>query len=180
MGLLLLAPVSWSIGSLFSKRQITKSPARMTTGWQMIIAGLAFIPAGFVHHEYSSFNLQQVSAESWSAVVYLIFFGSIIGFSAYVWLLKVRPVTQVSTHSYVNPVIAVLLGVLFAHEQISILQMGGLAVILTSVLLINLVKYRKSSTGEALVDPSREGVHLKTKEDMVNPALLKYKIISSN
>ncbi|MGY0035542.1 EamA family transporter [Pedobacter sp. NJ-S-72] len=182
MGLLLLAPVCWSIGSLFSKRQITGSPARMTTGWQMIIAGLAFIPAGFVHNEYSNFNLQHVPAESWFAVVYLILFGSIIGFSAYVWLLKVRPVTEVSTHSYVNPVVAVLLGVLFAHEQISILQMAGLAVILTSVLLINLVKYRKPATGEAVVKSSTEDVLVKptSEENQTKPALLKYKMISSN
>lgn len=182
MGLLLLAPVSWSAGSLFSKRQKTESPARMTIAWQMIIAGLAFIPAGFVHNEYSSFNLHQVSAESWFSVVYLILFGSIIGFSAYVWLLKVRPVTEVSTHSYVNPVVAVLLGVLFAHEQISILQMGGLAVILTSVLLINLVKYRKTSTGKTIEGFSTQEVLVKpiAEENTVKPSLLKYKMIGSN
>jgi drug/metabolite transporter (DMT)-like permease len=76
-------------------------------------------------------------------VMYLIFFGSLAGYSAYVWLLQVRPVTQVSTYAYVNPVVAVLLGVLFAGEHMSLLQIGGLAVILTSVLLINLAKYRK-------------------------------------
>ncbi|MBB6498901.1 EamA family transporter [Pedobacter cryoconitis] len=143
MGLLLLAPVCWSTGSLFSKRQVSNSPARMGTAWQMIIAGLAFIPAGFIHGEYKSFSFYTVSMQSWAAVLYLIFFGSIIAFSAYVWLIRVRPVTQVSTHAYVNPVVAVLLGVLFANEHITLLQVAGLAVILLSVLLINLVKYRK-------------------------------------
>ena len=72
----------------------------------------------------------------------LIIFGSIGAFSAYIWLLQVRPVTQVSTHSYLNPVIALLLGMLFAGEHISVLQIAGLAIILFSVLLINLDKYR--------------------------------------
>jgi drug/metabolite transporter (DMT)-like permease len=75
------------------------------------------------------------------ALGYLIVFGSIGAFSAYVWLLSVKSATQVSTHSYINPVIAVLLGVLFAHEHISGLQLFGLMVILFSVLLVNYTKY---------------------------------------
>ncbi|PWK79974.1 EamA-like transporter family protein [Mucilaginibacter oryzae] len=72
-----------------------------------------------------------------------VVFGSIAAFSAYVWLLQVRPATQVGTYAYVNPVIAVLLGVIFAGEQVSWIQVAGLFVILGSVLLINLSKYRK-------------------------------------
>ncbi|MCW3119719.1 MAG: yedA 2, partial [Chitinophagaceae bacterium] len=64
-------------------------------------------------------------------------------YSAYVWLLQVRPATQVSTYAYVNPVVAVLLGVFFAGEHLTMIQFGGLAVILVSVLFINLAKYRK-------------------------------------
>jgi drug/metabolite transporter (DMT)-like permease len=107
----------------------------------MIIAGLAFIPAGFVNHEYASFHFGQVPVQAWLALGYLIVFGSIAAFSAYVWLLSVRPATQVSTHSYINPVIAVLLGVLFGHEGFSELQFFGLTIILLSVLLVNVTKY---------------------------------------
>jgi drug/metabolite transporter (DMT)-like permease len=74
----------------------------------------------------------------------LIGFGSILAFSAYVWLLQVRPATQVSTYAYVNPVVAVLLAVFFADEVISATQITGLVVILGSVLLINLSKYKKA------------------------------------
>lgn len=109
----------------------------------MIIAGLAFVPAAIIHQEFNGFDLATVPAQSWMAIVYLIIFGSIGAFSAYVWLLQVRPATQVSTHSYVNPVIAVLLGVCFAHESISLMQFLGLIVILLSVLLVNLSKYGK-------------------------------------
>ena len=140
--LLLISPIAWCGGSLFSKKRGGNSPARLNTAWQMIIAGLAFIPACFVHNEYASFHFSQVPAPAWMALIYLIIFGSIGAFSAYVWLLSVKPATQVSTHSYINPVIAVLLGVLFAHEQVSGLQFFGLMVILCSVLLVNLNKYK--------------------------------------
>jgi drug/metabolite transporter (DMT)-like permease len=86
---------------------------------------------------------QNISAGAWFSLFYLVFLGSIAGFSAYVWLLKVRPATQVSTHAYVNPVVAVLLGVFFANENISAIQLLGLVVIIASVLMINLAKYRK-------------------------------------
>ncbi|MDN3582141.1 EamA family transporter [Mucilaginibacter flavus] len=151
MLLLVLGPVAWSAGSLYSKKHATTGPARLNSAWQMIIAGIAFIPAGIAHHEFSGFSLMNVPAHAWWAIVYLILFGSIAAFSAYVWLLQVKPATQVSTHSYVNPVIAVLLGVLFAAEHISLLQVIGLVVILLSVLLINLAKYRKTNTVQKVV-----------------------------
>ncbi len=139
--LLVLSPIAWCAGSLYSKKHGGNAPARVNTAWQMTIAGLAFIPASFVHHEYSTFNINHVPTSAWMALIYLIIFGSIAAFSAYVWLLSVRPATQVSTHAYVNPVIAVLLGVLFANESVSGLQITGLLVILFSVLLVNLNKY---------------------------------------
>jgi len=144
IALLLLGPIAWCAGSLYSKNKNSDSPARVNTAWQMLIGGLAFIPAAFAHNEFSGFSFQHVPTQAWMAMIYLVIFGSIAAYSAYIWLLQVRPATQVSTHSYVNPVIAVLLGTLFAAEQISALQVGGLVVILLSVLLINLDKYRSS------------------------------------
>jgi drug/metabolite transporter (DMT)-like permease len=145
VALLILGPIGWSAGSLYSKYKGSSSPARVTTGWQMLIAGIAFLPASMMHHEFKNFHISEVPLQSWLAVIYLIIFGSIAAFTAYVWLLQVRPATQVSTHSYVNPVIAVLLGVMFAQEHISWLQIGGLVIILISVLLINLAKYRNDA-----------------------------------
>lgn len=139
--LLLVSPIAWCWGSLFSKNWGSTGPARLNTAWQMIIAGVAFIIASLFGKEYTGFHFAQVSAQAWLALDYLIVFGSIGAFSAYVWLLSVKTATQVSTHSYVNPVIAVLLGVLFAHEPVSKLQLFGLFVILFSLLLVNLKKY---------------------------------------
>ncbi|HMG08714.1 MAG TPA: EamA family transporter [Mucilaginibacter sp.] len=143
MLLLLAGTLAWASGSLYSKHYNTQGSAPVNTTWQMLSAGLVFLPSSFLHHEVQGLQWQNIPAHSWYALLYLIIFGSIAAFSAYVWLLQVRPATQVSTYAYVNPVIAVILGVLFAHESISLLQIGGLVIILGSVLLINLSKYKK-------------------------------------
>ncbi|WP_214073242.1 EamA family transporter [Mucilaginibacter sp. dw_454] len=143
MLLILIGAMSWAAGSLYSKYNNTQGSASVNTAWQMLAAGLIFLPSSFLTHEVQDLQWQHIPTHSWLALLYLIIFGSIAAFSAYVWLLQVRPATQVSTYAYVNPVIAVILGVLFAHESITLLQVGGLVIILGSVLLINLNKYRK-------------------------------------
>lgn len=145
--LLLLAPIGWAAGSLYSKYNATATVSvSVSTSWQMLAAGTAFVPGTFINSEFRTFNWQEVSADAWLSVGYLIIFGSIAAFSAYVWLLTVRPATQVSTYAYVNPVVAVLLSVLFTNERVTLIQIVGLVVILGSVLLINLAKYRKENT----------------------------------
>jgi len=148
---LILGAMSWAGGSLYSKYKSTSKSATVNTAWQMMAAGIAFVPGSLLNNEWGTFHIQAVTASSWFALVYLITMGSLAGFSAYVWLLQVRSATQVSTYAYVNPVVAVLLGVLFANEHMSALQITGLAVILLSVLLINLAKYRngKSASNES-------------------------------
>jgi drug/metabolite transporter (DMT)-like permease len=148
---LIIGAMSWAGGSLYSKYKSTSKSATVNTAWQMMAAGIAFVPGSFLNNEWSTFHIQSVTASSWFSLVYLITMGSLAGYSAYVWLLQVRPATQVSTYAYVNPVVAVLLGVLFANEHMTALQITGLAVILLSVLLINLAKYRKekSSSNES-------------------------------
>lgn len=143
MTVLLIASLAWPSGSLYSKYHSMGGSVMVNTAWQMIIAGLVFLPGAFIHGEIQHMDWLAVPLRSWLALIYLILFGSIAAFSAYVWLLQVRPATQVSTYAYVNPVIAVILGIFFAHENISLLQIVGLVVILGSVLLINLTKYQK-------------------------------------
>jgi len=154
MLLLVLGSIAWSSGSLYSKHHPSEGSAGVNVAWQMIIAGLVFLPGSLLNHEFTHLQWGQIPANAWFALGYLIVFGSIAAFSAYVWLLQVRPATQVSTYAYVNPVIAVLLGMLFAHEHISLLQITGLLIILSSVLLINLSKYRKGKTEELTGDES--------------------------
>jgi drug/metabolite transporter (DMT)-like permease len=167
MLLITVGAMSWAGGSLYSKYKSVDAPATVTSTWQMLAAGVAFLPLSLLRGEASQIQWGNIPADAWLALWYLIFFGSIAGFSAYVWLLQVRPATQVSTYAYVNPVVAVLLGVFFAHEHITVLQVLGLAIILTSVFMINLVKYKSSKAAEQAADPQ---LNLSTpqKEDPVH------------
>ncbi|MCS3026332.1 EamA family transporter [Bacteroides xylanisolvens] len=81
--------------------------------------------------------MREVSVTSWLSLLYLVSFGSFLAYSAYVWLLKVRPAAEVGTHAYVNPFIAVLLGVFLGNEQVTFIQVSGLLVILLGVMLIS-------------------------------------------
>ena len=86
---------------------------------------------------FSFADLSRVPRRSWLALAYLVTFGSLLAYSAYVWLLKVRPATEVATHAYVNPVVAVALGAGLGGEEVTLVQLAGLAVILASVMLVN-------------------------------------------
>ena len=143
MVLVVFSSMAWAGGSLYSKYNSVSNSATVNSTWQMLAAGIAFIPGTFISGEWATIDISAIPMNAWLATTYLILIGSIAGFSAYVWLLKVQPATKVSTYAYVNPVVAVLLGIFFAHESITPLQISGLIVILGSVLLINLHKYRK-------------------------------------
>lgn len=145
---LIFTSLSWAGGSLYSK-YYASGPIMVTTAWQMLAAAVVCITFSTLIGEVKNFNPATVPAKSWLALGYLIIFGSLAGFSAYVWLLQVRTATQVSTHAFVNPVVAVILGVFFAGDTMSVLQLAGLFVILISLLLINLNKYRKPKAAKA-------------------------------
>ena len=149
-GLLVLVAgcISWAGGSLYSKYK-GSGTALVNTTWQMLAAGLAFFLFSFIAGEWSSFTVASVSNVAWWSMIYLVIMGSLAGYSAYVWLLQVRPATQVSTYAYVNPVVAVLLGVLLAGEKMSMIQVAGLAIILASVVLINIARQRNEQKAPA-------------------------------
>lgn len=142
LAVLVCASISWAAGSLYSKYRSAPGSNAVNAGWQMMAAGLIFVPLSFIRGEWWHFQPAAVPWSSWSGILYLVTMGSLVGYSAFVWLLSVRPATQVSTHAYVNPVVAVLLGAVFNSERLTRLHLAGLVVILGSVLLINLVKYR--------------------------------------
>ena len=148
LGLLLLSfsVIGWAGGSLYSKYFTSGGSTLVNSGWQIMIAGLAFIPGMLILDELDKFNIGAVPQFAWFSLIYLVLMGSIAAYSAYVWLLTVRPATQVSTYAYVNPVVAVLLGVIFAGEKITFFPILGLTIILVSVLLLNLSAYRKKMT----------------------------------
>jgi len=132
--------ISWCIGSLYSKYH-SGGHTMVGVAWQMIFAAASFLVVAVLIREPSHFEFHQVRLRAWLSVIYLVTMGSLAGYSAYIWLLQVRPATHVSTNSYVNPVVAVLLGVFFGGESINYIQMGALALILSSVFIINFDKY---------------------------------------
>lgn len=141
MLLLIIGAIAWTAGSLYSKysgkRKKATDNSLVNTGWQMFAAGTVFGITALARGEVSRFQFADVPASAWWSIGYLICFGSIIAYSSYIWLLQVRSATQVSTHTYINPIVAVLLGVFFAGETVTSAQLTGLVVILLSVLLVN-------------------------------------------
>jgi len=135
--------ISWSVGSLYSKYNAGGN-TMVGAAWQMIFGAISFLIVELFTGEISHFQFHEVHLRAWLSVIYLVTFGSLAGYSAYIWLLQVRPATQVSTNAYVNPVVAVLLGVFFGGEAINGLQIGGLAIILSSVFIINFDKYKNN------------------------------------
>lgn len=142
-GLVLLigGTLAFSIGSLYGKTHPSKFTPAVNVAWQMVTAGVLFVIGSILSHETDSMYWDKISRRSWLSLGYLIVFGSIAAFSAYVYLLSVRPVTKVSTYAYVNPIVAVILGYFIANEKITNWQLLGLLIILISVLMINLNKY---------------------------------------
>lgn len=134
--------LAWPAGSVWSKYNPVKLANTANSAWQMLTGACCFLLVSALRGEWNGFSFASVPANAWVAEAYLIVFGSIIGFSAYIWLLSVRPATQVSTYAYVNPVVAVLLGVWLGKESLGAPELIGLAVILSGVLLINWAKYR--------------------------------------
>jgi drug/metabolite transporter (DMT)-like permease len=136
--MLLLAALSWAIGSLYSKRAPQAKAKFLGTGMEMIVAGVVLIAAGLVTGEASHFSLAAASTKSWLSLLYLITFGSIIAYTAYVWLLSAANATLVSTYAFVNPVVAVFLGWAFAGEPLNGRMIAAAAIIVGAVALITI------------------------------------------
>lgn len=140
--ILALSSVSWVLGSLYSKNNPAGNTTLVNIAQQLIVGGLAsFIIASF-RGEWGAFSVAAVPPASVFGLLFLIFFGSIAAYVSYIWLLSVKDPVLVSTHTYINPIVAVVIGWAVASESISPIQFAGLAVILTGVLLTNFSKYQ--------------------------------------
>jgi drug/metabolite transporter (DMT)-like permease len=143
---LVLASLSWAWGSLRSTWAPLPASPILTTGMQMLAGGALLLVAGLATGEPARLELAAVSGRSLLAVLYLIVFGSIVAFSAYVWLLRAAAPSLVSTYAYVNPVVAVLLGWAFAGEPLTGGTLVAAAVIVTSVAVITSAQRRPAAT----------------------------------
>jgi drug/metabolite transporter (DMT)-like permease len=134
---LLVSPISWACGSLYSSHRATlpKDPL-VATGGQMLAGAVILLVVATLKGETSGFRLEAVSSESLLAFAYLTVIGSLVAFTAYVWLLKVAPLPLIATYAYVNPIVAVLLGAIVLQEPITPRTIVAGAVIIFAVALI--------------------------------------------
>lgn len=136
VGAVLLGSFSWAAGSVYSRKAQLPSSMMLSTAMQMICGGLVLALISVATGEHTAVEVSKISLNSVLAFVYLIVFGSLVGFSAYVWLLKNVSPSKVSTYAYVNPIIAVFLGWAMAGEQVTMQTFFAAAAILPAVWLI--------------------------------------------
>jgi len=141
---LVIATLFWAGGTLYSRVAKLPSAIFMSIALQMLTGGLLCLLFGVITGEWIHFDFALVSMRSVFALGYLILFGSIIGFSAYIWLLKEADPTLVTTNTYVNPVVAVILGWMLAGEQMSFHDVLAALLIVLSVIIVNKGSNRKT------------------------------------
>ncbi len=157
VGILLVASLAWASGSVYSKHAggLSGSPL-MGVAMQSLSGGIALWVAGIASGEIRSLHLAAISVRSWLALGYLIVFGSMVGFTAYIYILKKSTATRVATYAFVNPVVALFLGWLLIGESITLRTIIAAAVILTAVLLVITAPHRALPRTEARVPETAE------------------------
>jgi len=133
IGALLFGALSWAAGSILSRRARLPLNSLVAAAWQMLVAGAILTTLGTALGQWPQFH---VNANSIGALAYLITGGSLIGYTCFIYLLEHVPVAKVSSNAYVNPLVAVLLGILFLHERPAAAEFAGMAAIVVAVFLL--------------------------------------------
>jgi drug/metabolite transporter (DMT)-like permease len=131
-----IGAIAWAAGSLYARGATLPHDSSTAIGMEMLAGGALLVAVGAGIGEFHDPALLHPTAASWWAFAYLVIFGALVGFSAYLWLLRVAPITLVSTYAYVNPVVAVLLGALVLHEPVDARTVAAGTAILAAVVLI--------------------------------------------
>jgi len=133
----LLGALSWSVGMVYSRRSHLSGHPLLLSALSLLAGSGQLLLVGTVVGEYRGFSFASVSLRSWLALGYLILFGSVVAFTAYNWLLDHYAPTLVATHTYVNPIVAVLLGWLFAGEAVTLNVLLSTAMVIGAVMLVD-------------------------------------------
>lgn len=133
---IIVATMAWATGSIYGLRAPVPKSAILTSGMQMLSGGIVLFAVSLLSGEIFRFDIAQVSSNSIFGLIYLIIFGSLLGFTAYSWLLKNAQPSIVSTYAYINPVVAVFLGWMIANETFTTQMLIGAGIIVGSVALI--------------------------------------------
>ena len=151
MVILLCSSFIWSAGSIYSRKAKNISPPLQLAGQQMICGGVLLTVAGLAMGEHRRFDASQISPLSIGAFAYLVIIGALVGYTAYIFLLRHCPPAKVATYAYVNPIVAVILGALFARETLSPRAILAAGLIIGSVALVITVQQAKSKVVAAPV-----------------------------
>jgi drug/metabolite transporter (DMT)-like permease len=141
---LIIGAISWSVASVLTRKLPLPESKVMSSGAQMLAGGLLLGLAAAALGEFHNFHPLTVSREAWLSLLYLIVAGSIIGFTAYVWLIHHESPTKVGTYAYVNPVVAVLVGYFLGGEALGLRTILGTVFVLVSVVVITTTKAKKT------------------------------------
>jgi drug/metabolite transporter (DMT)-like permease len=136
MTILLCSSLIWSAGSLYSRSAKNSASPFLAAAQQMLCGGALLLITGIATGELRHFDPRQITIQSFGAFVYLVLIGGIIGYVSYAWLLRYVEPAKVATYAYVNPIVAVLLGALFAHETLSLRTLIAAGLIIGSVALV--------------------------------------------
>jgi drug/metabolite transporter (DMT)-like permease len=142
---LLVSSVCWAFGSFYARGARLPSSPALANGMEMLIGGVGLIFVGMIAGEMKDLHLATITTKSLLAVAYLVVFGSIIGFSSYIWLFRSTTPTRASTYAYVNPVVAVFIGWLVGGEQLPTRVVLAAVLIIAAVAAITVFGTRKSS-----------------------------------
>jgi drug/metabolite transporter (DMT)-like permease len=140
---LIIGALTWSIASVLTRKLTLPESKVMSSGVQMLAGGVLLAVVSAALGEFGRFHPESVSRGAWFALLYLIVFGSIIGFTAYVWLLHHQSPTKVGTYAYVNPVVAVVIGYFLAGEPLTLRTILGTLFVLVSVVVITTTGAKK-------------------------------------
>ena len=160
---LLVASFTWSIATILTRRVPLPASKAMSAAAQMLTGGAMLFLLAAMTGEFTGFRMQAVSEKAWFALVYLIIAGSIVGFTAYVWLLHYESPTKVGTYAYVNPVVAVALGYFVGGESVGSRTLLGTLLVLVSVVTITTTKKAKdripsSASGQLIENAGGQSV----------------------
>lgn len=146
MAVILFGNFVWALGTFLTPKFATPKSTFISAFYEMLFAGIILCVVGLISGEKIA-NFFDATASGWLALLYLSIFGSIIGYSAFVWLVANAPVSLTATYAYVNPVVAVFLGVVFIHEKFHITELlGGIVVVLGVMLVVSVEGRRKQTT----------------------------------
>jgi len=149
---LILGSISWSVASILTRRLPLPSSKVMSSGTQMLAGGVLLALASVALGEPGRFHPSAVSRGAWLSLLYLIVAGSVIGFTAYTWLIQHESPTKVGTYAYVNPLVAVLLGYLLGGEALGLRTMVGTLFILISVVAITTTRTKQPTARRSAED----------------------------